>query len=480
MQPKLALALLIALLGLPLNAVRIESRVAIERAVFHIDQGNFSLARSYLEIPLIDQRITTTERSRAYYLQGFSFEQQKLYRSAVQEYNKALAFNPANPATLSALGYLTYKGLGVNQDQVKAAQLLSTSAQLEHPPAMTGFGTLLLEGHGVQQDVSLARNWLTRATQANHAEAYLLLAKSFRHPYASPPDPAKAQLYYDKALVLNQPEAWLALGHMHLNGEFGALDASQAARLFERAGTAGVAAAQTSLAYLYLTGTGVELDHTQATQLYQQAVEQGDPTAHYGLGYLIEVDSDLSLDEAANKTVHAHYESAARANYTPAQLSLSRLARAAGDISRSLHWLRQAAESGARAAYNTLAWELATNPDDRLRDGAQALLYARKALLEDDSSATLDTLAAAYAEAGQFAAAIETQRSALERLQAETAANQNPDSTEPDPTENGFRAEYQARLASYEANQPWRETGREVGQKKKREDSANANSEPAL
>ena len=458
--------ILLALFCLPLGAVRIESRVAIERAVYHIDQGNFSLARSYLEIPLIDQRITTTERSRAYYLQGFSFEQQKLYRSAVQEYNKALAFNAANPATLSALGYLTYKGLGVTQDRAEAARLLSASAQLEHPPAMAGLGTLLLEGHGVEQDVELARDWLTRATQANQHDAYLLLGKSFRHPYADPPDPAKAQLYYDKALVLNQPEAWLALGHMHLNGEFDAPDALAAARLFERAGNAGVGAAQTSLAYLYLTGQGVEEDHEQAATLYQRAIDQGDPTAHYGLGYLIEIDPNHNEDEGANDRAQAHYTAAARVNYPPALMSLSRLARNAGDVARGLQWLRRAAEAGAQTAYNRLAWQLATDPDENLRNGIEAVKYAHRARLTDDSSATLDTLAAAYAEAGQFADAIKTQTSALERLQVESAGDQEPNLNDPI-----IRVEYQTRLASYEAGQPWR-------QDREAEDDPSANQAP--
>ncbi len=38
-----------------------EARVAIERAVRYIELGDFALARSHLELPLIDGRITNTE-----------------------------------------------------------------------------------------------------------------------------------------------------------------------------------------------------------------------------------------------------------------------------------------------------------------------------------------------------------------------------------------------------------------------------------
>ena len=440
-------------------AGHIGSRAAIERAVYYIDQGNFSLARSYLEIPLIDQRITTTERSRAYYLQGYSFEQQHWYRSAVQEYTKALAFNPANPATLTALGFLNYKGLGVTQDRPEAARLLTAAVQLDHPPAMTGLATLLLEGHGVERDIAAARELLLRAAQADHAAAYVVLGKSYRRPYAQPPDVPRARQYYEKALVLNQADALLALGHMHLNGEFQPADAGKAAKLFAQASARGLAAAQASLAYLYLIGSGVKQDLEQARILYAQAAEQGNAAAHHGLAYLLETQPTSAGEPkeaqgTASAAVRTHYLEAARAGYAPAQLALSRLANAAGDAQQALDWLRQAAQQGSVGAYNRLAWQLATDPRDALRNGQEAVLYADKALAATRSSATLDTLAAAYAEAARFKEAISTQRSALELLEREE--QQRPASAAITPASSA-RPEFEARLQRYESGQPWRE-----------------------
>ena len=443
------IACALALACLPTRAVQLDSRAAIERAVHHIDNDRFSLARSYLEVPLIDQRITTTERSRAYYLQGYSFEQQFLYRSAAQEYTKALAFNPANPATLTALGYLNYKGLGVEKSHAEASRLLSAAAQLGHAPAMTGLGTLLLEGHGVEQNITAARDWLRRATEANHGPAYVVLGKSYRSAYVNPPDPIQAQRYFEKAMVLNQPEALLALGHMHLNGEFGEADATTAAQFFDRASKRGVAQAQASLAYLYLQGQGVEKNHQRATQLYEQAAQQGSAAAHYGLAYLNELHADLSSDSVAQAATQSHYEYAARAGYAPAQLALSRAASDVGDSERALHWLRQAARQGTRRAYNRLAWLLATSPVDTLRDGTEAVEYALKAVEQQQTSATLDTLAAAYAEAHQFKDAIDAQTSAIEHLQAETL---------PGGTESDIRKDYERRLRGYQEGLPWRDT----------------------
>lgn len=66
-------------------------------------------------------------------------------------------------------------------------------------------------------------------------------------------------------------------------------------------------------------------------------------------------------------------------------------------------------------ALNSLAWLLATSPDDDLRDGPRALNLARQAveLTQSMDPNLLDTLAAALAETEQFDEAAETQRQAI-------------------------------------------------------------------
>jgi len=61
-------------------------------------------------------------------------------------------------------------------------------------------------------------------------------------------------------------------------------------------------------------------------------------------------------------------------------------------------------------ALNNLAWSLAANPRPELRNSQEAVRLARRAVeLSDDQQATfIGTLAAAYAEDGQFNQAIET------------------------------------------------------------------------
>lgn len=71
--------------------------------------------------------------------------------------------------------------------------------------------------------------------------------------------------------------------------------------------------------------------------------------------------------------------------------------------------------SESHALLNRYAFSLATSPDPALRDGQEALRAARRALelAGDERPALLDTLAAAYAETGNFAEAVSVSRRAL-------------------------------------------------------------------
>jgi len=64
--------------------------------------------------------------------------------------------------------------------------------------------------------------------------------------------------------------------------------------------------------------------------------------------------------------------------------------------------------SGSLMWANNLAWILSTNPDPKIRSGLEAVDWARKACKASGyrDPYTLDTLAAALAESGDFSEAI--------------------------------------------------------------------------
>ena len=93
---------------------------------------------------------------------------------------------------------------------------------------------------------------------------------------------------------------------------------------------------------------------------------------------------------------------------------------------------------------NSLSWMLATNHDARLRDGAAAVRFAERAcqLTEYKDAAILDTLAAAYAEAGRFPEAVATLTKALELLT---------------PRQDSLAEDLRGRFELYQAGKPYRE-----------------------
>lgn len=106
--------------------------------------------------------------------------------------------------------------------------------------------------------------------------------------------------------------------------------------------------------------------------------------------------------------------------------------------------------------FNNLAWVLATSPKDEIRNGTRAIELAKKAAELTDYKAAyiLSTLAAAYAETGDFDAAIEWSEKAL------AAADED------------LREPLQKELDSFRQKKPWREDlSQENAEKKEKEDA---------
>ncbi len=110
------------------------------------------------------------------------------------------------------------------------------------------------------------------------------------------------------------------------------------------------------------------------------------------------------------------------------------------------HW-REAARLAPQwpDPLNNLAWALATDPKAQFRDGAEAVTLATRALAlaGTNNVGVLDTLAAAYAEAGRFAEAASTAQQAHAAAVAQGQAE--------------LADLIQRRLASYSSNQPYRQ-----------------------
>lgn len=114
---------------------------------------------------------------------------------------------------------------------------------------------------------------------------------------------------------------------------------------------------------------------------------------------------------------------------------------AKGEVAEASHWLDALAAAGNAQALNACAWLRATALQAALRDGRLALACAQRAVALERNAVHLDALAAAYAELGWFAEAVEAQHQALALAEVDDSAV----------------VEMQAHLASYLTESPWRE-----------------------
>ncbi len=97
---------------------------------------------------------------------------------------------------------------------------------------------------------------------------------------------------------------------------------------------------------------------------------------------------------------------------------------------------------------------LATCPDKKIRDGKQAVKYGILVckLTENKNYAAFDTLAAAYAEAGDFENAVKTQKQAIKLL--------------PKAKDSKALKRLDSRLKLYQAKKPYHLPAKKAAKKK--------------
>ena len=147
------------------------------------------------------------------------------------------------------------------------------------------------------------------------------------------------------------------------------------------------------------------------------ALRDGNGAAHYGLA--LALSRQRKIDEAIEhwqKSLEIQPDNMNARNYLGA--ALAGIGRTREAIEQWQQTLAFDPDNGNAA--NNLGWILATSPDATLRDGAKAVAYGKRAtnVPGGDNPVVYRTLAAAYAENGQFADAISAAEHAKQLAQA--------------------------------------------------------------
>ncbi|MCH1918248.1 sel1 repeat family protein [Shewanella sp. A3A] len=200
------------------------------------------------------------------------------------------------------------------------------------------------------------------------------------------------------------------LGLMFVSGRYQTQNIEQGLQLLQQAANENVPDAQRALADLNFEGRTVPRDLAAAEHWYLKLAQSGDHWAKFRLGFV----------------------------YAAGGSGVSR------DCGKAVQFF---SDAGDKVSMGNVAWILATCPEPQFRDGERAVALATELLKSNDADPTyLDNLAAAYAEMGDFALAVATQKRALAQL--ETATSQQL---------QGKADEFRQRLDDYRNHKPYRE-----------------------
>lgn len=308
---------------------------------------------------------------------------------ARQFFQRAVELSPDNVEALNQLG-----GALARQDQLDEALVhfrRANELQPDDPGVHNNLGTLMrLQGHLSQSEQHYQQ---AIQSQPQHALAH----KNLGILYEQTAELGKATHHFQQAIRFRpqDPETLTRLANVLMRQ-----------RKWARAET-------------YLR-RALRLPHT-------------DPTIHRQLGRVLAAQDEFEAAVAAFQTALQFNEMDVETHEILAKVYLL-----CGNQRSAVTHFSQAVkyDAGRLSALNSLAWIFATSPENSLRNDKLAVRYAEQCAESTEYKAPemLDTLAAAYAEAGRFDDAVRWQTRAIEMA--------------PDTDKNNYRS----RLKHYQSN----------------------------
>jgi TPR repeat protein len=279
------------------------------------------------------------------------------------------------------LGVRYENGEGLRRDYTEALKWYRKAAESGYAPSQNNLGNMYAEGIGVEKDNQEARKWYLKAAEQGLARAqYNLGIRSLKVESVARYS-AEAIRWFARAAYQGFASAQYMLGHIYREGLCSTQDYGVALRWYKQAAEEGYYKGQALLGAMYFDGQGVPRNYDIAFKWFTLAAEQGDADAYYYRGKIY--------------------------------VEWSEYDHAISDINKAV-----TINPNHVRALNSLAWIQATAKNRKYRNGKEAISNARRAvfLTNRKDAMILETLAAAYAEDGQFKKAEETMHEAILNL----------------------------------------------------------------
>jgi hypothetical protein len=292
-------------------------------------------------------------------------------------------------------------GPRLKKEMEAGLSILQRLANEKYAPAQETLGALYYTGEAGPQNYGAAVMLLTKAATGGSADANYWLFRVYNDAKAVPRDQAKANQFLDSSVQLGSALGMHAKGFRIISGRDTEKDPAKGEQYLRQAAEMGNLTAAYQLALQYLTGEYLESDYVRARSWLEFLASRRIPAGQLWLGHLYQKGLGVPQDSA----------------------------RAAGLVGA-------AKATASPEVINQVAWLLATNKKEQLRNGQLAVDLMEYVLSDAGNSqaSRLDTLAAAYAAAGDFDKAVRMQQRALDKLPTTSTAE---------------RLRYESRLALY-------------------------------
>jgi len=185
----------------------------------------------------------------------------------------------------------------------------AAEVQRNDPRSLFELGVMYWKGNGVPQDYVKAAEYYRKAAELGHAEAQYSLGTLYKGGAGVPKNYVEAAKWYRIAAEQGLKEAQFHRGYVYYNGEGVPRNFTEAAKWFRIVAEQGYYSdAQFRLGAMYAKGEGVPQDYAEAAKWYRKAAAQGHGPAKEALREMNKAENtppELKIPKTVRATVSA-------------------------------------------------------------------------------------------------------------------------------------------------------------------------------